>query len=98
MSGLRGVKAAAENNLNHKSLLKGNNINKDDIGNINKTLDAISIIKEDPNVLNNIRTLPNGTRYTITPYKNGGKTKNKKSKKTRKQKKSNKKQRKTRKH
>jgi hypothetical protein len=98
MSGLRGVKAAAKNNLNHKSLLKGNNINKSDAAKINKTLDAIEIIQKHPDVLNNIRTLPNGTRYTITPYKDGGKTKNKKSKKTRKQKKSNKKQRKTRKH
>lgn len=93
MSGVRGI-FAAKNNHGPKSLLKGNNIKEYEAENINKTLDAISIIKEDPNVLNNIRTLPNGTRYTITPYKNGGKTKNKKTKKNKK----SKKQRKTRKH
>ena len=79
MSGRRGV-TAAKNNTGTKLLFKGNNINTDDAEKINKTLDTIDIIKKHPDVLNNIRTLPNGTRYAITPYKNGGKTKNKKQK------------------
>lgn len=96
MSGLRGVKYAKKN-TGSKTLFKGNNIHENDVAKINKTLDTIEIIKNNPHVLNDIKTLPDGTQYIITPYeKKAGKTKNKKSK-TKKNKKS-KKQRKTRKH